>query len=213
LRTFASILGRPELAPPLLYGISARDTFPGLELFRYLELLFKTQAHVLQWREKDLPEDVARGCIRKGVALARNTGKVFIVNSFVPLALEEAAHGVHLTSKQEIAIALSLRGENSSGFLIGKSVHSLEEARKAESEGADYILLSPIFAPFSKRSVQTPLGIEVLQEVTSLLRIPVFALGGVDPGHLQMVHQAGAAGVAGISWLRQEAEALQALFG
>jgi thiamine-phosphate diphosphorylase len=136
--------------------------------------------------------------------LARSCGKVFIVNSLLDLAREGKADGVHLTSKQGLAARLDLTDEERGGFLVGKSVHSLQEARAAEAEGADYVLLSPIFSPLSKTVSRPPLGLETLRETTRLLRIPVFALGGVHAGHLDLVHQNGAAGVAGITWLREE---------
>jgi thiamine-phosphate pyrophosphorylase len=204
LHTFASILREPEPLPPLLYGISAREAFPELDLFQYLELLFKSRAHILQWREKGLPVETSRECIRQGVALARSSGKVFLVNSLLELAWEERAHGVHLTSRQDTIAAR--RRREAPGWLIGKSVHSLGEARIAEEEGADYVLLSPIYAPLSKADSRPPLGLETLRKAARLLRIPVFALGGVTDGHLQTLHREGAAGVAGITWLRREVE-------
>ena len=93
-------------------------------------------------------------------------------------------------------------------LFLGKSAHSVREAEAAETEGADYLLLGPIFEPISKETSFQPLGLAALREASQMLYIPVFALGGMDECTLPDVVKTSAAGAAGISWLRREVEGL-----
>ena len=93
-------------------------------------------------------------------------------------------------------------------FLVGKSVHSVAEAVRAESEGVDYVLLSPIFTPISKQSHLRVLGWSGLREAVQMLYIPVIALGGLDESTQPEVFSTNALGAAGISWLKREIEQL-----
>jgi len=156
-------------------------------------------------REKDLTSEATTSLVRHGVTLSRKTGKIFLVNSHTRIALAEGADGVHLTSTQNVGEVVRARGR--SEFLIGKSVHSFEEARQAEVEGADYVLLGPVFDPLSKERQMAPLGLNALRDAVERLRIPVFALGGVDKQNAEEVLKTGVAGIAGISWARDETKA------
>jgi thiamine-phosphate pyrophosphorylase len=123
------------------------------------------------------------------------------------LAIEEHADGAHLASDQDLTLALSLVRElGTPAFILGKSVHSLEGAREAEEQGADYVLLAPVFDPISKPRYRGALGLEVLRETASVLSIPVFALGGITDGNGLLALKAGAFGLAGISLLVDDIE-------
>ncbi len=208
MRTFATISGKRNLTAPFWYGISARSFFPALDASRYLEALFKTSADIIQWREKDLPGQLLRPLVRLGSELAGETGKIFLVNSATRVALLESADGVHLTSTASVGEADRARRQSGrSDFLIGKSVHSVQEAVRAAAEGADYLLLGPVFDPLSKERQMAAIGLEALRASVERVQIPIFALGGIDEGNAAAVLQTGVAGVAGISWVKEEIEA------
>ena len=207
--TFNDILGKHNLQSPILYGISNRRAFPNLEPLSYLELLFQTRADIVQWREKDLPAGQNRSFVQRGVRLASETGKLFLVNSLFEVALEEEADGAHLTSSQDVGEARRVRDRfGARPSLLGKSVHTLSEAERAEAEGVDYLLLGPIFDPLSKRSDRLPLGCSTLQEAVQTLSIPVIAIGGIDESNFEEVFQTGAGGAAGITWVQREVRRL-----
>jgi thiamine-phosphate diphosphorylase len=84
-------------------------------------------------------------------------------------------------------------------MLIGVSVHTVEEAREAERGGADFMTFGPIFSTPSKAKFGAPAGVEALRTVKEGVRIPVFALGGIQSEKISQVIQAGADGVAMIS--------------
>ena len=208
--TLASILEKRRLSPPLLYGISNLSAVTDLSPDRYLELLFQTPADILQWREKDLSPADSRRLVRRGVSLSKATGKIFLVNSFVEMALEEEADGAHLTSVQDIAAAMNLRDlHQAETFLLGKSTHSALEVEVAQRQGADYVLLGPVSAPLSKESLYTPLGYSGFRELSYAFQVPMFALGGIGDSLFAKIAETGAAGAAGITWLSREVEKLR----
>jgi thiamine-phosphate pyrophosphorylase len=130
-----------------------------------------------------------------------------VVNDRLDVALAVEAHGVHLGTQSMPARAV--RAIVPQNFLVGVSCHSLQEARAAESSGADYILLGPVFETPSKLAYGPPLGLEKLREVASMVKMPVIALGGIGVNRVWPCLEAGAAGIAGIR-LFQECESLEA---
>ncbi len=194
-------------SPPYLYGISHRVAFPGWAREDYLDRIFRSPAHILQFREKDLSPAESRTWVKRGVELAGRSGKVFLVNTHVELALREGADGSHLTSKQDLSHAIRLRDRyGNPSFLLGKSTHSGDDVLRAEEEGADYVLVSPVLNPLSKESRAPALGFPALERIALSVEIPVFALGGVVESDLNRIAGCGAAGLAGITWLKRAIE-------
>jgi thiamine-phosphate pyrophosphorylase len=209
LPTLVDILERREIQAPVRYGITCRKAFPHLEPADYLDLAFSTSAGIIQLREKDLRAGNLRQLVAQGVRLARTERVIFFVNGEVRMALKEGADGVHLRSRQSITKARQVRRESGvRNFVIGKSVHSVLEAVTAEDEGADYVMLGPIFPPISKTYSTQPLGWSVLREAAQMLYIPVIAVGGIDSVTKKSVLTTHAFGEAGISWIKEEIEPL-----
>ncbi len=121
----------------------------------------------------------------------------FILNHHVDVAAELGADGVHLTHESlSIKEARKILGP---GKIIGVSVHSKEEASRAEEEGADYVTLGAIYKTTSKSADYPVLGTDVLKETCHTLSIPVFAVGGISPENVQQVMDAGARGYCMLS--------------
>jgi thiamine-phosphate pyrophosphorylase len=78
-------------------------------------------------------------------------------------------------------------------------VHAVEEAVQAESQGADYIVLGPIYETPSKQMFGPPLGIHILEKACRLVRIPLIGIGGVTAPRAREMRRAGAFGVAVIT--------------
>lgn len=82
----------------------------------------------------------------------------------------------------------------------GVSVHSLEEAVTAEKDGADYIMFGHIFQTNCKKG-KAPKGVDVLRKITECVKIPVIAIGGIEPGNIKQVLEQRAAGAAVMSYI------------
>ncbi|GAS82326.1 thiamine phosphate synthase [Paenibacillus amylolyticus] len=81
---------------------------------------------------------------------------------------------------------------------LGVSVHSMDEAKIAEEQGADYLFFGHVYSTNSKPDLE-PRGLNALAEVCRCVSIPVIAIGGIEPGNIHAIRSAGARGVAVIS--------------
>lgn len=154
---------------------------------------------MIQLREKWMSAAEMTRTARDLVKLIGPTGGSarIIVNGRVDVAISAGAHGVHLPSN---AISPGqIRRIAPTGFVIGVSCHSRFELDRAVSEGADFAVLGPVFAPLSKAHTGPILGLDGFASLARGAPIPVLALGGVTWENADQCLAAGAAGVAGIS--------------
>lgn len=142
-------------------------------------------------REKDLPHGEFVSLARDCIAVCSASGTPISINSDVAAARELGIRCVHL--QMDV-----LRRMDVSDFrLVGASVHSVAEAREAESLGADYLIAGHVFPTMCKRG--EPRGSGFLKDVCSAVRIPVYGIGGVTPENYGKVVGSGAAGAAAMS--------------
>ena len=125
------------------------------------------------------------------------TGTLFIVNDRLDVALACGADGVHL-GQDDIRVDVA-RQIAPPGFIIGVSVGTVDEAVRAEEEGADYIAISPVFSTASKDDAGPGRGLDVVREIRRSVSVPVIAIGGINLDNVREVIRAGADGVAVIS--------------
>ncbi|MGH7645438.1 MAG: thiamine phosphate synthase [Gemmatimonadales bacterium] len=123
---------------------------------------------------------------------SRLAAQVF-VNDRLDVALAVHAGGVQL-GRGSLPPAEARR--LNAGWWIGRSVHSIDEARAAKAQGADYLLAGPVYAT-ATHAAATPLGVEWLAEIAGV-GLPVIAIGGVTPARVRDLRKAGAHGVAAI---------------
>ncbi len=154
-------------------------------------------ADVIQLREKAVEGRKLMEHARALRKLTKDSGRLFIVNDRLDIAMASGADGVHL-GQEDMALA-DARALSPSGFLIGATVHDVREAVEAERAGADYLGLSPIFATGSKRDAGESCGLEMLRDVKRAVSIPVVAIGGISLANARSVLEAGADGLAVIS--------------
>lgn len=122
---------------------------------------------------------------------------LFLINDRVDIALAVNADGVHLgQSDMPCGVARKLLGEEK---IIGITVHNLAEAVQAESIGADYLGVSPIFLTATKPDAGKPAGIFLIEEIRAIVDIPLIAIGGIDHSNAMDVIRAGADGLCAIS--------------
>lgn len=170
---------------------------------RLLALIERNARAGVQWiqiREKDLDGRALAELVSQ--ALRRAPQAKILVNSRADVALACGAAGLHLPADSPPPRAF--RPVCPPGFRIGVSCHSVEELVRAEGEGADYALFSPVFRPLSKQDPRPPHGLEGLRRACAAVRIPVLALGGVTAENARLCLEAGAAGVAGITLFQSD---------
>jgi thiamine-phosphate pyrophosphorylase len=148
---------------------------------------------LVQIRERALATRELAMLTRKVLALPNPYGTKILVNDRADVAIACGADGVHLRDGSP-APALFAR----EGFTVSISVHRPDKISLAE--GADFILLAPIFAPLSKTGVTPPLGTDAIRRARQLTNIPLLALGGITESNAPECIAAGAAGIAGISY-------------
>ncbi len=153
----------------------------------------------IQLRERDLPTGELLSLAQEIRALAVLRTVPLILNDRVDLVLALGLDGVHLRS-DSLPVS-SARRVLGSDRLIGISTHSVDEVRRANQDGADYIIFGPIFDTSSKRSFGPPLGLDLLAEVCRESTVPIFAIGGITCERARAVRRAGAHGVAVIGAL------------
>ncbi len=150
------------------------------------------RATILQLRA---PRSTARTIEDEALNLVRVSPVPVVVSSRCDIALAAGAAGVNLPESDiPVEAVRSLMGER----LVGRSVHSLDSALRAEVEGADFVIFGPVWASASHLD-SPPVGLEALAEVAHALDIPVLAIGGVTEEHVAACRDAGAAGYAAIS--------------
>ncbi len=151
----------------------------------------------IQIRDKELE---ARGLLELVKRALSSTAAKIVVNTRMDVAIAAGAHGLHLPAGSPAPS--QFRKIAPVDFLIGVSCHFVDEVKRAEQEGADYLLFGPVFAPISKSSDLAPRGLNGLREAARAVKIPVLALGGITNENAQSCLDAGAGGIAGISLFR-----------
>ena len=170
-------------------------------------------ASMIQIRERHLDD---RSCVelaRELVDATSGTSCLVTLNDRSDLAVAAGAAGVHL--KSDSVSAADVRSIAPPGFVVGRSVHSPSEAIDAERGGGlDYLIFGTVFPTASKPGDYVIAGVEPLKEACARVSLPIVAIGGVTPARAAEVAQAGAAGVAAISFFaeaRDMAEAVASL--
>lgn len=163
---------------------------------------------LIQVRERDLDGGALLRLVRACVEAVRGTRTRVLVNDRIDVALSAGAHGVHL--RGDSMPAARARRVVPPGFLIGRSVHSVDEAGAAARDGGlDYLLFGTVLATASKPG-RAAAGIESLASVVAATALPVLAVGGVGPDTAGAVGTTGAAGFAAIG-LFTEADSPEAV--
>jgi thiamine-phosphate pyrophosphorylase len=154
--------------------------------------------NLVQIREKGLGGRLLFDLTRRAVETLSQEDVRILVNDRADIAWAAGAHGVHLPASG--LSPLTIRS-NFPDLLVGVSTHTLEEARTAVENGADYILFGPIFATPGKGE---SLGLPQLRRVSNELGdFPTIALGGVNEANCEDTIDAGAAGIAAIRALNE----------
>lgn len=199
------------MTAPILCYVTDRKLLAGSEGRAGAEVLTKIREAVaagvdwVQIREKDMPAGelmrLAQEAVRAAGEHFKGARTKIMVNDRLDVAIAASAAGVHLGRESAPAsevVRWCRKGNVPREFMVGVSCHGAAEAREAERAGASYVIFGPIFDTPSKRAFGEPVGIEQLSVVCAALKIPVLAIGGIDPRNAGECLRAGAAGIAAI---------------
>ena len=150
-------------------------------------------ADAIQLREKTISDSEFISLAGEVRDITTRSGTLLIINDRVHVAREINADGVHL-GQQDMSV-LAARDIIGNEKIIGVSTHSIIQARQAQKDGADYIAIGPIY-PTRTKEYEPSIGIEIIQEISSVVSIPFIAIGAITLENLDEVLQAGASRVA-----------------
>lgn len=154
----------------------------------------KGGAGIIQLRKKESDKNKIKNEAIRLLKICRENNVLFIVNDYVDVALEIGADGVHLgQSDMPIKEAREICGDR---LIIGLSTHSIEQAVKADMEGADYITIGPIY---KTRAKDYTIGINLIKEIINKIKKPLIAIGGINDNNIDSVLGQGVKSVAVIS--------------
>jgi thiamine-phosphate pyrophosphorylase len=157
--------------------------------------------HLIQIRERALEGAELARLVEACVQAVRGTHARVLVNERVDVALAAGAHGVHLRGRS--LPAARVRAMTPPGFIVGRSVHSADEAAAADrASGDDYFLFGTVFTSRSKPGREAA-GLEALAAAVAATTIPVLAIGGVTVENASRLKATGAAGLAAIDLFLQ----------
>ena len=180
----------------LLYAVTDRAWTGKQTLYEQVEAALKGGVTCVQLREKELDETAFLQEAKELCALCRRYGVPFLVNDNVEIAIACGADGIHVGQEDLAAGEVRCRvGEN---MILGVSVHTVEEARQAVRDGADYLGLGAVFPTSTKTDVEQ-MPNETLRAICDAVDVPIVAIGGINRGNILKLAGSGVDGVALVS--------------
>ena len=180
-----------------LYAITDRHLCAPTPLTEVISELLDTGVTAIQLREKDLSSEELMHLAQPIAELCRDYKAKLFINTDIRVARNVGAAGVHLPANAESVG--TVKAQTDANCYIGCSAHCLNEAKKREAEGADFLTYSPIYLTASKPGYGPAVGVENLAKVAAGVKLPLFALGGITPARVTECLAAGAFGVAVMS--------------
>lgn len=191
--------------PPFTYLITTGEAEPATfsdlkpQILRSIELAVECGISFVQIREKRITAKQLFELTKAASLITSDTATILMVNGRADIATAAGADGVHLP---ETGLPVDVIKKAFPGLVVGASVHSIEAAKQARSDGADHIIFGNVFATPGKGE---PVGLSGLNDMCNAVDpLPVIAVGGIGLGEIRDVINAGAAGFAAIRMFTDE---------
>jgi thiamine-phosphate pyrophosphorylase len=183
------------LLPPL-YAILDPEQTRGRDPEAVLRQLLEGGAKMVQLRAKTMAPGDFLQLARSARGLTKSHDCRLIINDRADIALVCDADGVHLGQEDlPLHAARKIMGQK----LIGISTHDADQAKEAETSGADYIGFGPMFGTTTKATGHAARGVDMLRQVRAAVKLPIVAIGGIKEENVQAVWRAGGDSAAIIS--------------
>ena len=180
----------------LLYGVTDRTWSSNYPLIQRITEALDNGMTCVQLREKHMSDEDFLSEAREVSALCKHYNVPFIINDNVDVAIACGADGIHVGQSDEAAT--QVRARVGSSMIVGVSASSLEEAIKAEKDGADYVGVGAVFSTSTKADADY-LSMDELRAICETVNIPTVAIGGIHAGNIQLLQGTGIDGVSVIS--------------
>lgn len=180
----------------LLYAVTDRAWVGKQSLYQQVEAALKGGVTCVQLREKELDEARFLQEARDICALCHQYKVPFIVNDNVDIAIACSADGVHVG--QEDMEAGKVRRRVGDAMILGVSAHTVEEARQAVRDGADYLGVGAVF-PTNTKTDAGQMSNETLRAICGAVNVPIVAIGGINQNNIGKLAGSGVGGVALVS--------------
>ena len=183
----------------MIYAVTDRAWTGRMTLFEQVEAALRGGATMVQLREKGLAEQDFEGFLeeaRRMHELTARYGVPLIIDDNVEIALKSGAEGVHVG--QNDMDAGEVRRLLGPDRILGVTAKTVEQARRAQDAGADYLGSGAVFGTSTKADA-IPMSLERLREICACVRIPVVAIGGICLENIGRLSGSGVAGAAIVS--------------
>lgn len=183
----------------MVYAVTDRAWIGKMSLCEQVEAALKGGATMVQMREKGLTDDTVQDYLEEARSLRALTERYkvpLIIDDNIKLALLCGADGVHVgQNDMDAAQARALLGPDK---ILGVTAKTVEQALKAQEQGADYLGSGAVFGTSTKADA-LPMTMERLGEICRSVSIPVVAIGGICLENIGKLKGSGAAGAAVVS--------------
>ena len=191
-----------------VYPVTYERLSGGRSNLEVLDAVIRGGARIIQLREKEYSK---RDLYRLALTfreMSATAGMLLIMNDHLDIALAVGADGAHLGQDD---LPLTAARRLAPELLLGVSTHSLEQALQAETDGADYVNIGPIFATSTKAGVGHGLGPEAIASIGPRLSVPFTVMGGITSANLDQVLARGARRIAMITAITQAPDIAEAV--
>ena len=197
-----------ELKACKIYLVTDEKACLGKDFCACIEEAIKGGVKIVQLREKNISTKDFYEKALKVKEICKNYGVLFIINDRLDIAQAVGADGVHLgQSDMPIEKAREILKDK---FLIGATARNIEEAKKVELLGADYIGSGAIFGTSTKDNAKK-LEMEELKKIVTSVKIPVFAIGGININNVGILKNIGLQGICSVSGILSEKDCKKAV--
>ena len=191
-----------------IYLVTDEKACLGKDFYGCIEEAIKGGVGIVQLREKNISTKDFYEKALKVKEICKNYGALFIINDRLDIAQAVGADGVHLgQSDMPIEEARKILKDK---FLIGATARNVEEAKKVELLGADYIGSGAIFGTSTKDNAKK-LEMEELKKIVASVKIPVFAIGGININNVSSLKNIGLQGICAVSGILSEKDCKKAV--
>ena len=197
-----------ELKACKIYLVTDEKACLEKDFYACIEEAIKGGVKIVQLREKNISTKDFYEKALKVKEICKNYGALFIINDRLDIAQVVGADGVHLgQSDMPIEKAREILKDK---FLIGATARNVEEAKRAELSGADYIGSGAIFGTNTKDNAKK-LEMEELKKIVASVKIPVFAIGGINIDNVSILKNIGLQGICAVSGILSEKDCKKAV--